>query len=234
MLTHSGWLSAEIEEAFSEVKGKTVSLAVKEPEKAAEKPKEKKNVFGFLKKKKAKEEMPHEEEPQKPKGLEMPQVPKEKAKEEMFSHKQKEEPKDDDAKDKEVPKDASKPLKQKPMLKEGGKGGGFILTIISGVLVIFNGVYTAFLKDMMGDFLGDLGMTAEIVPLAGMEMMFGVLGIAVGALMIIFYLVLRRVRKTAVAGILILALALVSLAMGGFFAGAGIGIIAGILVILKK
>lgn len=225
MLVQSGWLPEEIDEAFMEAKQKTVSLAVKEPEPKKEEPvKEKKSFFGFMKKEKKPEEKETAGKFQES-YMELPEVQKEKE----------EKPRRPEEKPKKEEKPEEKKLMQKPLFEgESRKGAGFLLTMIAGIFILINGVYTGFMKEMTGDILTAWGMTIELIPMNGMDMIFGVLSIIIGALIIIFYMILRRMGKTTVAGILILVLSIVALAVGGFFVGAGVGIIAGISVLLKK
>ena len=123
-------------------------------------------------------------------------------------------------------------------------GVAFVLSLIGGVLIAIGSVVGMGLGLMgrpffwgMGGFMGGYGMMGGYYygSNAYYGMMYGLesLGLVVGALVIIFALLMRSKpadRKTY--GVLILVFSLISLVgMGGFFIGAILGIVGGVLAL---
>ncbi len=107
---------------------------------------------------------------------------------------------------------------------------GFVISLIAGILILAAGLW---LFSMVSAFSGFAG--ASFTGLLGaIGAMYGVLGLVFG-LIVIIGAVMIYMRKEVIGGVLVLIFSLISiLAGGGFIIGLILGIVGGILGMLKK
>lgn len=119
----------------------------------------------------------------------------------------------------------------------------FILSLLAGILILISGIMflamgAAFMSGMMGAFYGGMmgGYQGVIGYISSMMTIFGIGGIICGIIILIgAYMINSNPASHATWGAAILVFSFVSLFEGGgFFLGAILGIIGGILAITWK
>lgn len=129
----------------------------------------------------------------------------------------------------------------KPVAQPSAKGwltGGFILTLIGGIMVIINAVtvYTGF-GDMLSLFITNvdisvftsLGFTFSTMDYLLINLIVG------GFLVIVSILIMKMQQKSLITGIFSIVIAVFAILMGnGFMIGGIIGAVGGVLALLKK
>ncbi len=145
--------------------------------------------------------------------------------------------------------------------KNGEKSGsnytyGLLLSMIGGVLILINGIYTMFFRELTMDFFTQLWMAFYLFSNQGFpNMLFGGLGIVFGIVIIAVNIhkikphtgnnpgLHRRVigkaehvieNKTGMKGLLTALLSVVGFFFGGLYIGPAIGVIGGILHYIEK
>lgn len=120
----------------------------------------------------------------------------------------------------------------------------FVLSLVAGILVLLGGVTTMLWSSsgmpmwggMMGGMMGGYHGTMGGMGLGGIFFGMGALAIASGlAVLLGAAMVYSRPREASTWGVVILVFSLVSLfGMGGFFVGAILGVVGGILALTWK
>ncbi len=108
---------------------------------------------------------------------------------------------------------------------------GFIVSLIGGIFILLAGLW---LFGMVSALSGFAGVTFSGL-LGAIGVMYGVLGIVFGLIVILGAVLIYMPGKEIIGGVVVLIFSLVSIvAGGGFFIGLILGIIGGILGMLKK
>ncbi len=110
----------------------------------------------------------------------------------------------------------------------------YLLSLIGGILILIGGIATAILAAIVGSY------ALNVVPgLAALAIAFGIVALILGVVIVYLALQLKQnARAGAVStnGVIILVLAIVSIFIGGggFYIGAILAIIGGILALIWK
>ena len=133
---------------------------------------------------------------------------------------------------------------------------GLLLSMIGGVLILVNGIYTLFFRELTMGFFSQLGMGFYLFANDGFaNMIFGGIGIVFGIAIIAVNMhkmkphtgnnpgIHRKViskaehvveKKTGVKGLLTILLSIIGFFFGGLYIGPAIGVIGGILHYMEK
>jgi hypothetical protein len=109
---------------------------------------------------------------------------------------------------------------------------GFIVSLIAGILILINGLLVVAVFAALGDMM-------SIIPglegLEGIMTAIGAIGLIFGILVLIGAILIYMPGKEIIGGILVLVFSILSIFIGGgFFIGMILGIVGGILGIIKK
>jgi hypothetical protein len=114
---------------------------------------------------------------------------------------------------------------------------GFALSLISGVLVLLNGMLLIVIATRLQDFLNDVGMSDLPRSVLGETFLtaIGAVGLAFGVLILIGSYLIYTPGKETLGGILVLVFGMLSIFTGGgLIVGMILGIIGGALGLAKK
>jgi hypothetical protein len=114
---------------------------------------------------------------------------------------------------------------------------GFALSLISGVLVLLNGIVLIVIATRFQDFLNDVGMSDLTRSVLGETFLtaIGAIGLAFGVLILIGSYLIYTPGKETLGGILVLVFGILSIFTGGgLIVGTILGIIGGALGLAKK
>lgn len=112
---------------------------------------------------------------------------------------------------------------------------GILLSIIGGVLILIDGIYTIALREMTSDLFSQFGLAFYLFQNDFMSnVMFGVIVVVIGILVLILNTVLKKRSRGNVRGVITLIASIAGIFFGGLLIGPIIGIAGGILLILQK
>ena len=108
---------------------------------------------------------------------------------------------------------------------------GFIISLIAGILILINGLLFIGIAGMVGSIPG-----MDLIPgLTGMIAGFAAVGLIFAIIVIIGAILIYMPGREMIGGILVLVFSILSIFIGGgFLIGLILGIIGGILGLLKK
>ncbi len=112
---------------------------------------------------------------------------------------------------------------------------GVLLSVIGGVLILIDGIYTVALREMTSDLLSRFGLAFYLFSNELMSnILFGVIVVVTGILILVLNTALKRRSGERVRGVITLIASVAAIFFGGLLIGPIIGIAGGILLILQK
>ena len=115
---------------------------------------------------------------------------------------------------------------------------GFAISFVAGILIVLNGLAFIALQSLLNSVIDFIQMPVTIPGLGFAQSVFatiGAIGLVFGIIVIVGAFLIYMPGKEIIGGIVVLIFSIVSIvALGGFFIGLILGIIGGILGLLKK
>ncbi len=115
---------------------------------------------------------------------------------------------------------------------------GFALSLIAGIFILLNGLAFIALQSLLNSIIDIVPMPVEIPGIGFAESVFatiGAIGVVFAIIVLVGAILIYMPGKEMIGGIIVLIFSILSIvAMGGFFIGMILGIIGGILGLLKK
>ena len=115
---------------------------------------------------------------------------------------------------------------------------GFVISFIAGILIILGGIVFFALQSFINSIIDFIPMPVTIPGIGFAQAVFatiGAIGLVFGILVIVGAFLIYMPGKEIIGGIIVLIFSILSIvAFGGFFIGMILGIIGGILGLLKK
>jgi len=115
---------------------------------------------------------------------------------------------------------------------------GFAISFIAAILIILNGLALIALQSLINSFADFIPMPVTIPGMGFVQSVFatiGAIGLVFGILVLVGAFLIYMPGKEVIGGIIVLLFSILSIvAMGGFFIGLILGIIGGILGLIKK
>lgn len=115
---------------------------------------------------------------------------------------------------------------------------GFAISFVAGILILLNGLVFFALQSIINSFIDFIPMPVTIPGIGFAQSVFatiGAIGLVFGIIVIVGAFLIYMPGKEVIGGIIVLIFSILSIvALGGFFIGLILGIIGGILGLLKK
>jgi len=117
---------------------------------------------------------------------------------------------------------------------------GFAISLIAGILILINGALFIWLSTVakaFDGFMSQMPMGAEeaFKAMESIGIIMGAIGLAFGIIVLIGAILIYMPGKEVIGGILVLVFSILSVFIGGgFFIGVILGIIGGVLGLVKK
>ena len=115
---------------------------------------------------------------------------------------------------------------------------GFAISFVAGILIVLGGLVFFALQSIINSIIDFVPMPVQIPGIGFAESVFatiGAIGVVMGIIVLVGAFLIYMPGKEIIGGIIVLIFSIISIvAMGGFFIGMILGIIGGILGLLKK
>ena len=115
---------------------------------------------------------------------------------------------------------------------------GFAISFVAGILIILNGLAFIALQSLLNSIIDFVPIPVPIPGIGIAQAVFatiGAIGLVFGIIVILGAFLIYMPGKEVIGGIIVLIFSIISIvALGGFFIGLILGIIGGILGLLKK
>jgi hypothetical protein len=113
---------------------------------------------------------------------------------------------------------------------------GFVLSLIAGILIFFNAVFVLFAAAIMGGMVSIMpGFKGFAQELSAIVTSMGLMGLVSSIVVIAGSILIYTPEKETIGGVLVLIFSILSIVIGGgFMFGFILGIVGGVLGIMKK